>query len=177
MKKIIALIGNKGCGKSVVAFRLRAKFDYTRISLSDPIKEMIGTLPGVEYEHTFGSSKAEPIPKRGGVTSRHLMQTLGTEWGRNLIHPEFWIDIWETRIEHYDLVVVDDVRFLNEAEKIKKLGGRIIRVIRKTKEPEDTHASEQEHHNIIQDVILTNRFDNLNDLYTEVDKTVEALKW
>jgi hypothetical protein len=45
------------------------------------------------------------------------MQTLGTEWGRKIIHPEIWLLAWKNSVEElgaYGNVVVDDVRFPNE---------------------------------------------------------------
>lgn len=67
------------------------------------------------------------------VKDRKLLQFLGTEWGRSL-SPTIWIDIWKHEVkwiaenssEH--LVVCDDVRFDNEAEAIKSLGGIILQI-------------------------------------------------
>jgi hypothetical protein len=42
------------------------------------------------------------------------MITLGTEWGRDLVHADIWTRLWAARAECFPLVVADDVRFPNE---------------------------------------------------------------
>lgn len=73
--------------------------------------------------------KAEIIPAIG-VSARHLMRTLGTEWGRECVHPELWLRCWEKKIKEQKKVVVDDVRFPNEAKLILQNGGQMWKVTR-----------------------------------------------
>jgi hypothetical protein len=64
----------------------------------------------------------EQILPELAVTPRFMMQTLGTEWGRKIIHPEIWLLAWKRSVEElgaYGNVVVDDVRFPNELEIVK----------------------------------------------------------
>jgi hypothetical protein len=99
---------------------------------ADPFKNMLKAL-GLNSEQVDGSLKEVPTALLGGATPRHAMQTLGTEWGRNLIHPDLWIMAWRElyfkRLPE-DHIVVDDVRFANEATAITELGGYLIRVTR-----------------------------------------------
>ncbi len=63
------------------------------------------------------------------VKDRKLLQWLGTEWGRGTISSTIWVDLWRAKATSFDpsaVVVCDDVRFDNEAEVIKSLGGVII---------------------------------------------------
>jgi len=71
------------------------------------------------------------------------MQTIGTEWGRNMIHPDIWVRAWEQSLPEDADVVVDDVRFPNEVAAIRRLGGDVIRICRDGHEPGE-HISEQE---------------------------------
>jgi hypothetical protein len=73
--------------------------------------------------------RKEPILK---TSIRHMMRTLGTEWGRNCIRENFWVDIAEERIKRScaSIVVFDDMRFPNEYEMLKKHGARFIKIIR-----------------------------------------------
>jgi hypothetical protein len=76
------------------------------------------------------------------------MQTLGTEWGRDQIHPNLWVNLAKNqydadirRGEHY---VFDDIRFENECCAILELGGLVVRVERpNVAYSVDGHASEQ----------------------------------
>lgn len=64
------------------------------------------------------------------LTPRRLLQLLGTEAGRNIIHPNIWVN---ALFADYDLDsnwIITDVRFPNEAQVIKDKGGILIRVER-----------------------------------------------
>lgn len=70
-------------------------------------------------------------------TPRIFLQRLGTEWGRNRIHSEIWVEAWrnslgESAVEHFGdiLAVADDCRFENEAAAIRKEGGIVVRIER-----------------------------------------------
>jgi hypothetical protein len=103
-----------------------------------------------------------------------MMQTLGTEWGREMIHPELWIRACQRRIQvaidRGQCVVISDVRFKNEADAIRSVGGTILRVVRVTNESQDSHASEAEIESIHSDFLLSND----SDLYT-LRRTVDTM--
>lgn len=126
--KIIGLTGLAGSGKSEVALALRIE-GFRRVAFADPLKSMLAAV-GFTHEQLYGAEKGIVVPELGH-TPRFLMQTLGTEWGRDLIHPEIWITLWRRRAESCGHpVVVDDVRFPNEVETIKAMGGQVWRVTR-----------------------------------------------
>lgn len=134
-----------GCGKTTVAKAL-APYGYERISFAQPLRDMLEPfIRGLGLEGTSWltspSLKDEPIPGLN-VSSRHLMRTLGTEWGRSCVHPDIWPTIALSRVKKIiwggGSVVIDDVRFPNEAVLIKKHGGQLWRVER----PDATAASE-----------------------------------
>lgn len=143
---LVGLTGNKGSGKSSVAALLH-NFGYLPkvVAFAAPMKEMLLTL-GVPYDNLYGSLKEEPLPQFGGVTGRYLMQTLGTEWGRNLICTDLWIRAFENTVkrelERGVLVVCDDVRFVEEYECIQRLGGKIVKIERPGLTNSDMHESE-----------------------------------
>lgn len=78
----------------------------------------------------------EPVYKRpkNFVKDRKLLQFLGTEWARNTISPTIWIDLWKYEFNYIQenapeiIVMVDDVRFDNEAEAIKSFGGILLQI-------------------------------------------------
>lgn len=138
------------CGKTTVATYL-ARHNYRRISFAEPLKEMaaallqnLGYSPAAALYRVHHEKNAR-IPEIG-VTVRHLLQTLGTEWGRECLHPEVWLISWKHRAEKVlaagHNVVVDDVRFLNEAELLRTLGGDLWRITRPGIAPVTTHSSE-----------------------------------
>jgi len=151
--RVLALCGRARSGKSTAAQAIAGE-DGTRIALADPIKGMLLTLLYHACDqnasgHLFGDRKEEPIPEAGGVTGRRLMQTLGTEWGRHIIGPNFWTEIMVQRVASlrrtWPLIVIDDVRFINEAEILReRCGAQVIRVVRPGLKHVADHASEQE---------------------------------
>ena len=137
-------------GKSTVASYL-TEHGYYNIPFAAPLKRMIRTfLVQVGYgpdtiEHLITEGKEEKIPGID-VTPRHLMQTLGTEWGRTCVHPNVWLQCWQTTATRYiksdTPVACDDVRFPNEAELIRSLGGELWLVERSSARRNTEHASE-----------------------------------
>lgn len=156
--RVIGLIGPEGAGKSTAAKILEYSHDYTRLAFATPLKRMLESL-GVPSRHLFGTpaDKAEPLAILGGKTARHAMQTLGTEWGRQCIGPGFWGDVWESQVGVLPRVVADDVRFPNEAERVRRLGGAIVLVIRNSADMDRVprHASE-DFRAVLPDYIVTN---------------------
>lgn len=86
-----------------------------------------------------GDLKREPLlnltpPKQEWLTSRRIQQTLGTDWGRDLIYPDFWVDVTMTKVrklmESGKSVVIDDLRFPNEYATITAARAKLIRITR-----------------------------------------------
>lgn len=62
-----------------------------------------------------------------GRDSRYLLKTLGTEWGRELVGENVWINSLLRRCDDgVEPIIVDDVRFDNEAAAIKRAGGHLM---------------------------------------------------
>ena len=59
---------------------------------------------------------------------RRLLQIFGTEIGRSLLGENIWVELATRNLESSKNYVFTDVRFPNEADKIKNLGGLIWRV-------------------------------------------------
>lgn len=158
LPKVIGLIGPEGAGKTTCAAILEGQLGYSRLPFAEPLKRMILSL-GVAERHVYGTpaDKAEPLAIFGGKSARWAMQTLGTEWGRECIGTGFWGDVWEARAATAGLVVADDVRFPNEAERVRKLGGIIVCVVRGHDDfwRKPKHASE-DFANVPRDVLVVN---------------------
>lgn len=138
---VIGITGLIGSGKSEVASRLVKAHGFKRAKFANGLKMMLRALlayrgvPATEVERYIeGDLKEAPTPYLNGRSPRHAMITLGTEWGRDLMSPDLWVD---TEVEHIrshfwadDRVLFDDVRFPNELAAIRALGGAVWRVDR-----------------------------------------------
>lgn len=115
---IIGLAGLARSGKDTIADFLMADpifSRYSRYSFATPIKDMI--LAGLDLADKE-EAKAELLY---GCTYRSIAQTLGTEWGRECIHPDLWVKIAERRCAGQNTIITD-VRFENEAEFVRANG-------------------------------------------------------
>jgi hypothetical protein len=70
------------------------------------------------------------------------MQRMGTEVGRNMFGQNFWVDMAINNLPDGSKAVFADVRFPNEADAIKALGGEVWRVMRTGVGPANDHISE-----------------------------------
>jgi hypothetical protein len=137
-----------GCGKTTVAKAL-APYGYERISFAQPLRDMLTPfLAALDYPATALTSpihKDTPI-RELGISPRDLMRTLGTEWGRTCVNPDTWLILAGRSIDRIHLadgyVVIDDVRFPNEANFILKRGGRLWKIERRNAVPASGHTSD-----------------------------------
>jgi hypothetical protein len=129
---IIAFTGMATAGKTTALHAVLPANWAGRFSFANPLREMLKVIgvPDVNlYEH-----KTDPLPQFGGKSARELLQTLGTQWGRDMVHQDIWAHAGEmamTRMLAAGIeVLIDDARFDNEAAVIRKLGGVVIEVVR-----------------------------------------------
>lgn len=134
---IVGIAGPKRSGKDTLASALNVEVH----SFAAPIRQFVAGLLGWTLDE-LEDRKETPVQWLDGVTPRQMMQSLGTEWGRQMVHPELWLRSLAARLPE-DGAVVCDVRFDNEAEAIRKLGGKVIRLSRPGAGQGDDHASER----------------------------------
>lgn len=132
--------GWAGSGKSTLAKVFVEREGFVKLSFAEPLKLMCGSLLiDLGYDENNASrlvyqDKHLELPEIG-VTSRYLQQTLGTEWGRQTIDPNIWLTAWAWRAWRAIKngcrgIVVDDMRFRNELELVRRLGGVTVFVDR-----------------------------------------------
>lgn len=169
MQSLIGLTGFAQCGKSSAAKFLRHKHFFHEDSFAEPIRQFVCEVMGfnrdaLEYykeKHITGFTH----------TPREMMQTLGTEWGREMMQDDLWIRSLKNRLLNFQhpRVVISDVRFENEAAMIRGIGGEIWHIKRKGHVPAHDHASERGVRILPIDKVINNN-GTLADLY----KTIEV---
>ena len=139
---VIGLHGRARSGKDTVAnFILSHRGGYV-YSFADPIRAMLVPL-GIDMSDPYWQANKEAIIPALGASPRRLMQTLGTEWGRQLINPELWLIFAKQVLINYGPgMVVADVRFENEAAWVRAQGGRVIHIERPNTVGVEAHVSE-----------------------------------
>lgn len=61
---------------------------------------------------------------------RSLLQRLGTEAGREVLGEQVWVDALFRKYTYGEQLVITDVRFTNEADMVRQLGGVMVRIDR-----------------------------------------------
>lgn len=150
---LIALISPAmGSGKSTVARYLVARHGFALLKFAGPLKNMtrsllrdIGNDRATVERMVEGDLKEVQVPGLG-CTPRWLMQSLGNEWGRQYIREDLWVRLTAMavmkRLSSGVSVVIDDMRYRNEYDAIREMGGKIVRIVRPGVERIGDHASE-----------------------------------
>lgn len=175
-RTIVAFTGLAGSGKSTAAQYLVERHGFQRVRFAGPLKSMMAAL-GCSHEQIDGSEKETPCDLLGGKTPRQAMQTLGTEWGRDLITPDIWIRAWQAAVAKVPAgvpIVVDDCRFPNEGDAVRAAGGVIVCISRPGAGTASVHSSEQ--HQIDAAETLHNVADK-RYLFDMVDLLVTDSSW
>jgi hypothetical protein len=173
MSLVIGITGYKRSGKGEIENHLARTYSFQSLAMATPLKNMLRSL-GLTEEEIHGSLKEQPSPTLLGVTPRLAMQTLGTEWGRMMIHNDLWVEMWKTKAKAITApVVASDVRFLNEEKAIRSLGGKVLRVVRPGFHGSN-HPSETEMDDIDADYTITNN-GTIYDLRKAVDRAFQIL--
>lgn len=142
MITLIGFTGRANSGKDAAADALVKNHNFKARPFAYPMKEACKAIFGWDDSILYGQDKEE-VDTFFGVSPREALQTLGTEWGRNMINKDLWLKSMEKFIRSNKLVVVPDVRMDNEAELIRSMGGVVIEVARPAIKNVREHASEK----------------------------------
>jgi hypothetical protein len=127
---IIGFSGKMGSGKNYLAESIIAPFlksqgaQVLTLAFADQLKIEVMTKYNLSYDDVFEKKTPE---------TRAILQNEGTENGRDkrgsdiwIKYLSSWIQIFAARgVEHF---LITDVRFKNEAEWIKQLGGILVKI-------------------------------------------------
>lgn len=133
------------------------------------------SIAGTSSLSSLLSSELAAEATRWKMTMREFMQWYGTEGHRDLFGDDFWVDraLPKDLDHHGRLLVVTDMRFPNEIQRVKDLGGYCVKIDRNVQTAHGTHASEQNVDHLM-DYVLDNT-GSLNDLYDAVDEMLGVL--
>lgn len=168
--RVLGLSGWARSGKDSVAEFLEERCGYLKMSFAQPMKDALVTLNPmvdvldnrVNLKTALGGMDWDYL-KSVSTEIRPLLQRLGTEVGRQMFGEDFWVEQAIKAIPDGAKVVFADVRFPNEAEAVKKLGGQVWRIERDGFGPANDHISEH----------ALNKYDFDQRIYN--DKDLETL--
>lgn len=149
-------------GKDHAANYLAKHMNLHKYAFAEPLKTMLKSVFG---DHFHEGDRSGICPETG-KSYREMMQTLGTEWGRQLMDENVWVNLVNRRwgeveagchlVNEYkdykghhaklaEGMILSDVRFDSEAQWIRDHGGMVIMIVRPGVEPVGVagHASER----------------------------------
>ncbi len=187
---LIGIMGLKGSGKTTCATYLTNKHHFVEKSFADPLKRACQELFFLTDAQIYGTQqeKETPDPRWFNCTPRKMLQYVGTDLLRNNLNnimPGLGVDIfthafqiwYNNQIKNNPNihVVISDVRFQNEVDLIKKLGGYVIKIYRSGSDTTDMHQSETEMQQITNYNYFIVNNESLTDLYVSIDKIIQSL--
>ena len=183
---LIGLAAAAGSGKDTAADHLCARYGFVRASFAEAPRVMLeALLSHIGVDHAWLHEprlKESPMPVLEH-SYRTLMQTLGTEWGRNMVGHGLWVRVLEHHLgldvaqPVHDRIVVTDVRYPNEAALLRQHGGHLVGITRPDAPAVRPHSSEAHFAELHAeaDTTIVNCSSHLAGLHTLLDGLMHQL--
>lgn len=203
---IIALVGKAGHGKDTVADMIIEEYSkhhtvvdsasklsrkegyrpFEKRRFAEGVKTICSIITGYPrdmfYNRGYYSAKVSALD----ITVRELMQKVG-DGLRNTVHPDIWVQSALSKVGKNSNILFVDTRYPNEIEGIRKVGGKIIHIVRPDYVDPSLENEEQRNHksetalngySIQPDLVIFNE-GNLDALRKTVKIIIEEhiLKW
>ncbi len=170
----IAFAGKKESGKTTLAEYCADVHELEAFSFADDLKMNLVEL-GIKPDRVFGSSNRD-------ANARKLMQAYGQAMRDQ--DEDYWLDLvmknmrlWESSGASTEGFVIDDLRYMNEAEALRADGFVLIKVVRGNyKHAPDDHSSEQGLPDQLFDNIIVADDGDLDSLFSQIDTIIEHLE-
>lgn len=189
--QIIGLIGNKGVGKDTVA-KYFIDEEYKQVAFADTLKESLKVLFNWDDE-LQDQNKKELTDEIWGVSPRTMLQLLGTDFLRHycdkyldtsIIYKgkketfsyhikKLFLDIRED-IEKGKKFIFSDIRFQDELNFVKLIGGTIFKIERSVKKNKFSNHESEKNIDYIEGVnyVIENN-GTIKQLYKKLSKLIK----
>lgn len=126
---IIGISGKMGTGKTTLADHLAKQLDGHRASFADALRLEVGDYFGVPLEAMTNRYAKELTLVPVGYQYKSIRALLQW-WGslRREADKDYWANKLISSIGWDEVVIIDDVRYQNEADAILRAGGSLVRL-------------------------------------------------
>lgn len=181
--RIIGICGKAKAGKDEMVVQYFKRPDHPlaqKHAFADAVKHSAAAFFG-EPVGKFYENK-DDISDQWGISYREMLQKLGTDFARNMINEDFWVETLESKLKGIpsaiQLVFIPDVRFDNEAKWIRWTGGAVIEIIREGHLPlEGTEAQHSSEDGISEEMVDYRIMNNsgVEDLGWKLEKVLDTM--
>ncbi|MBD3260349.1 MAG: hypothetical protein GF334_01505 [Candidatus Altiarchaeales archaeon] len=185
MSEILGFGSTAQVGKDTAANHLEEVFgEAKRVAFADKLKQVAMLLFGLSYEQCYGPVEIkEKVDPRYNLTPREILQGIGENMRK--VYEDIWIDtVFNTTIpdleqQGYSKFVISDVRYPNEARKITKEGGAVVRIDREGSGVSvgKGHSSETAMEDYKDYTAILKNNGTLEEFFASVEALVEELGW
>jgi hypothetical protein len=141
---IIGVVGFLGSGKGTVGDIISEKYAFKKMAFADSLKDAVSAIFGWSRHllegdtlesREFRDKEDRYWSTRMGrtITPRIVLQQVGSDCMRDVFGKDIWVSSLLAKIMTTTWAkdfVITDCRFPNEIQQIKKLGGKVVRVVR-----------------------------------------------
>lgn len=147
---VIGLSGYARSGKDTVAGVLRDLYGFKRVAFADNLKQFTRAIDPIVFMQDKDPVRADEWVRGVGDTDaknhpeyRRLLQEVGTK-ARIFFGEDIWVRSVMKNLEPEIYYAISDVRFKNEANAIREIGGQVWRIQRPGVGPTNDHVSEHD---------------------------------
>lgn len=184
---IIGLSGKIGVGKSCLANMFLKKYPkYRKLSFADVLKKECSEIFKYPLEWNYSEEGKQQVVRyhymlpTTEMTIREILQWYGTDLKRAQ-NENYWVEKMEEKLFSIHMkpwnIVIDDIRFKNECELVKKYNGIMIRINPYpgwAPRPGSYHRSEIDLDDYREwDLILTPEFGKLKCYLSYIEKAIK----
>ncbi len=181
---LTAFVALKGSGKTEACKYIQSiDADAVCVNFKDAlIEEIRETMPGLlDNLSQIYNMDVDDLFIQKPPAARSLLQNFGTDLRRQYDRrPDYWVEKWieatKKELKKGNHVLVDDCRFLNEAEAVRELGGTIIKIVRTDITSNDTHKSETEMREIECDTIIYTSTGDFDGFFASIDDCLSSFE-
>lgn len=130
---IIGISSKMGCGKTTLSDLIIKELPFKRKAFADLLKEECSEVYEYPLEWNYTTEgkltkiNHKNLPKQP-MSIREILQWYGTDFRRKKYGFDYWVKLMDKEIKDDEDIVIDDVRFLEEAKFIKKREGLLVRL-------------------------------------------------
>lgn len=147
---IIGISGKIGAGKDTLAAAIiKSDKRFVQKSFAFKLKQIVSIISGTSIEDNLSQEGKKKVSKIFNLSLGEMQQIIGTRVFRDNFDEQVWIKALFSDYNHEtDYWVISDVRFKNEANFVKQMGGLLVRIegdpakIRENSNRDLTHPSE-----------------------------------